>query len=179
MNEADGLNRIGRMGTQYMKCTWACRLALAALFFPLSVFAQTNGAPSGCPLNLIRFNPSDVTIRVQNTSGKTIVGLSFFAALADATEHWKWYHYDFDDSRPLREFGWNKEIRNGASKTLSWDRNDLDFEHGGGGAFVLTSVLFADGTSWEEAPDRASCSALWYNSHKKNFTRAIVLPPRG
>jgi len=161
-----------------MKCIWVSRLAIAAFLLPLSVLAQTNAAPSSCPLNLIRFNPSDVTIRVQNTSGKTIVGLSFYAALADATEHWKWFHWGFDDTRPLREFGWNKEIRNGASKTLSWDRNDLDFEHGGGGAFVLTSVLFEDGSSWEEPIDHASCSALWYNSHKKNFTKAIVLPLR-
>jgi len=161
-----------------MKWTWVSRLAIAAFLLPLPVLAQTTAAASSCPLNLLRFDPSDVNLRVQNASGKTIVGLSFYAALADATEHWKWYHYDFDDSRPLREFGWNKEIRNGASKTLSWPRNDLDFEHGGGGAFVLTSVLFADGSSWEEAADRASCSALWYNSHKKNFTKAIVLPPR-
>jgi len=107
----------------------------------------------------VKFDPSGISTRIQNTSGKTIVGLTFYAALADATEHWKWYHYDFDDSRPLREFGWNKEIKPMASKSLSWGA-DLDFEHGGGGAFVLTSALFSDGTSWEETSSGSSCSRL-------------------
>jgi hypothetical protein len=150
---------------------------VAVLFLPLAVMAQTNGAPANCPVTFVKFDPSAISTRIQNTSGKTIVGLTFYAALADATEHWKWYHYDFDDSRPLREFGWNKEIKPMASKSLSWGA-DLDFEHGGGGAFVLTSVLFSDGTSWEETPSGSSCKVLWYNSHKKSFSRPVELPVR-
>ena len=82
---------------------------VAALLLPLAVTAQANGTPANCPVTFVKFDPAAISTRVQNTSGKTIVGLTFYAALADATEHWKWYHYDFDDSRPLREFGWNKE----------------------------------------------------------------------
>jgi hypothetical protein len=71
--------------------------------------------------------------------------LVFNAAIADAAEHWIWPHWYFDVNRPI---GWNKVIKADAAKTLSWDRADVDFEHGGGGAFVLTSVPFEDGTSW-------------------------------
>ncbi len=109
---------------------------------------------------------------------KTIVGLVFDVALADAMEHWKWLHWDFDDSRPVREFGWNKSIKSASAKTLSWDRAHLDFEHGGGGAFVLTSVWFEDGSTWGESSDRAFCRYVWYNHHKKAFVRPVELPFR-
>jgi len=117
-------------------------------------------------------------VRIKNVSGKRIVGLVFNAALADATEHWKWLHWDFDEGRPVREFGWNKLIKNGEVKKLSWYRADIDFEHGGGGAFVLTSALFDDGSVWEEPGDSASCKYAWYNSHKKSFARPVELPFR-
>ena len=90
--------------------------------------------------------PFGVSVRIKNVSGKRIVGLVFNAALADATEHWKWLRWDFDQSRPVREFGWNKLIKNGDVKKLSWYRADIDFEHGGG-AFVLTSALSEDGSA--------------------------------
>ena len=57
-------------------------------------------------------------------------GLVFNAALADATEHWKWLHWDFDPGRPIREFGWNKLIRPGEKKKLSWYYADLDLGRG-------------------------------------------------
>jgi hypothetical protein len=115
---------------------------------------------------------------IRNTSGKTIVGLVFNAAIADATEHWKWVHWDFDESRPLRDFGWNKEIKTGATKRLGWGWGSyLDFEHIGGGAFVLTSVLFDDGSRWEDS-ERSVCKSLWYK-HKKSTFRPVELPPRG
>ena len=60
-----------------------------------------------------------MTVHIRNTSGKTIVGLVFNAAISDATEHWKWVHWDFDDSRPLRDFGWNKAIKRGTTKRLT------------------------------------------------------------
>jgi hypothetical protein len=140
--------------------------------------APSTGAPASCPIEFRHFDPSGVSVRIKNVSGKKVVGLTFNAALADATEHWKWYHWGFDDTRPIREFGWNKLIKDGASKTLSWYRADIDFEHGGGGAFVLTSALFEDGSIWEEAPDGASCKYVWYNSHKKSFVRPVLLPLR-
>jgi len=83
-----------------------------------------------------------------------------------------------DAGRPIREFGWNKLIKPGEKKKLSWYHADLDFQHGGGGAFVLTSVLFQDGSVWEEANDSASCKYVWYNSHKKAFVRPVQLPFR-
>jgi hypothetical protein len=134
--------------------------------------------PAACPVQFVRFNPSGVTVRVRNISGKPIVGLVFNAAIADAAEHWIWLHWYFDVNRPIREFGWNRVIKADAAKTLSWDRADVDFEHGGGGAFVLTSVLFEDGTSWEESKDNASCKYVWYHSHKKNLVKPVRLPFR-
>jgi hypothetical protein len=113
-------------------------------------------------------------------SGKKIVGLVFNAAISDATEHWKWIHWDFDDSRPLRDFGWNKTIKPGESKRLVWDQGwgaYLDFEHIGGGAFVLTSVLFDNGSRWQEVTDGDSCKRVWYK-HQKSLVRPIELPPR-
>jgi hypothetical protein len=141
-------------------------------------------APSGsstswsCPVQFLKFNPLGVSVKVRNVGNKVIVGLVFNAALADAAEHWKWLHWDFDDHRPLRNFGWNKPVKVGEIKNLSWDRADLDFEHGGGGAFVLTSVLFDDGSRWEETGDEASCKYVWINHHKKFFANPVVLPFR-
>lgn len=162
-------------------CVLVSYLALAALVFSPLVHAQSTtsspATPTACPIQIIRFNPSDVTARIRNTSGKRIVGLVFNIALADAAEHWKWLHYDFVDTLPIREFGWNKEIKNGDAKTLSWSA-DVDFYHGGGGAFVLTSVLYEDGSSWEESKDCASCKYVWYNGHKKSLVRPVDLPYR-
>ena len=165
-----------------MKWIWVSRFALVALVFCPPVRAQSTAsspaAPAACPVQLLRFDPSGVSVRIKNVSGKKIVGLVFNAALADATEHWKWLHWDFDAGRPIREFGWNKLIKDGQVKKLSWDRADIDFEHGGGGAFVLTSALFEDGSVWEEPGDSTSCKYVWYNRHKKSFARPVELPFR-
>jgi hypothetical protein len=161
-----------------MKSTWKYAVAAATLFLSVSIHSQTVPEPPPCPVKFLHINPSEVNIRVQNTGGKVIVGMQLYAALADSTEHWKWFHWDFDDDRPLRAFGWNREIKPSATKTLSWDRADLDFDRGGGGALVVDNILFADGSSWQESPDRSSCKMLWYNSHKKFFAKPIDLPPR-
>jgi hypothetical protein len=161
-------------------------LAATILFSTVCLAPSTNAqnaapnpsTPAACPVQFVRFNPSGVSVRVKNTSGKDIVGLVFNAALADATEHWIWLHWNFDATRPIRNFGWNKLIKPDAAKTLSWYREDIDFEHGGGGAFVLTSALFADGSTWEESLDGASCKYVWFNSHKKNLTKPLQLPFR-
>jgi hypothetical protein len=129
-------------------------------------------------VQFVRFNPSGVYVRIKNVSGKNIVGLSFNAAIADATEHWKWLHWEFSDTLPIRDFGWNRRIKVDAAKTLSWDRAYLDFNHGGGGAFVLTSVLFEDGSTWQESSGGASCKYVWHNSHKQSFVRPVILPLR-
>jgi hypothetical protein len=102
----------------------------------------------------------------------------FNVALADATERWKWLHWDFDQDRALRDFSWNRQIKQDATKTLTWPSANLDFEHGGGGAFVLTSVLFDDGSGWDSPANSANCKYLWYNNHKKFFLRPIQLPRR-
>jgi hypothetical protein len=161
-----------------MKWTWVSRLSFVVFVVPLPVLSQTTVAPSSCPLEFVNFNTSGVSVRVKNISGKEIVGLSFYAALSDATEHWKWLHWNLDDTKPLREFGWNKSLKPDATKTLSWDRADLDFEHNGGGAFVLTSVLFGDGSAWEEPAHSASCKIVWLNNHKKAFVKPVELPLR-
>jgi hypothetical protein len=172
------------------RCQWfngiewsrVSRFVIVALVFSPLAHAQNTAsnptAPAACPVQFVRFNPSGVSVRIKNVSGKKIVGLVFNAALADATENWKWYHWGFDETRPIREFGWNKLINDGVSKTLSWYREDLDFEHGGGGAFVLTSALFEDGSVWEESHDSASCKYVWHNNHKKSFVRPVLLPLR-
>ncbi len=157
---------------------------LAAPALLCATFSNAQAAPpnpaalAGCPVQFLRFNPSGVSVKIKNGSGKKIVGLVFNAALADATEHWKWYHWNFDDTRPIRDFGWNKQIADGQAKTLTWYNADIDFEHGGGGAFVLTSVLFEDGSIWEETEDAASCKYVWFNNHKKSFSRPISIPFR-
>jgi len=162
---------------------WVCGLVAAVLLSSTFAHGQTKASgptvPATCPIQFERFNPSSgVSVRIRNTSGKRIVGLVFNAALADATEHWKWYHWDFDDARPVRDFGWNKTIKEGAAKTLSWSWTNLDFQHGGGGAFVLTSALFDDGSVWEESGGRTSCMCLWSNSNKKGgLVRPVQLPP--
>jgi len=165
-----------------IKWIWISHFVLFAFVLCPQVRAQgpapSPSAPDACPVQLLRFDPSGVSVRIKNVSGKRIVGLVFNAALADATEHWKWLHWDFDEGRPVREFGWNKLIKNGEVKKLSWYRADIDFEHGGGGAFVLTSALFEDGSVWEEPGDSASCKYVWYNSHKKSFARPVELPFR-
>jgi hypothetical protein len=154
------------------------------LFFLLSPHVLAQSAPSSptapttCPVQFLHFDPDGVSARIKNVSGEQIVGLVFNAAVADATEHWKRLNWNFDDARPIQNFGWNKPIKAGETKKLSWDRMDLDFEHGGGGAFVLTSVLFEDGSSWEEADNRASCKYVWFHNHKKFFAKPVQLPFR-
>jgi hypothetical protein len=129
----------------------------------------------GLPGPVPTLRPRRVSTRIKNVSGRKIVGLVFNA---DATEHWKWLHWNFDGARPVQNFGWNKPIKAGETKKLSWDRVNLDFQHGGGGAFVLTSVLFEDGSSWEEADDQASCKYVWFHNHKKFFAKPVQLPFR-
>lgn len=154
---------------------------IAALLFPAvsqSQAAQSNAAASACPVEILSLDAAGVSAHIKNTSGKTIVGLVFNAAIADATEHWRWFHWDFDDSRPLRDFGWNKAIKTGATKRLTWGWGTyLDFQHIGGGAFVLTSVLFDDSSRWEQSDGGNSCEYLWYK-HKKTAFRPVELPPR-
>ena len=146
--------------------------------FPWPISAQ-NVAPAmqnSCPVELLKLNPSGVVLRVRNTSGKKIVGLVFNVATADATEHWKWLYKD--DGRSIRDFGWNKQIKDGEEKNLSWPGANINFFHGSGGVFVLTSALFDDGSSWEESKDSATCKSVWYDGHKKSFLHPVVLPLR-
>jgi len=171
-----------RFSTCFLQQVADQRLSLLTVVLLLVPFAhgQTRASfpklPATCPIQFEHLDPSNnASVRVRNTSGKTIVGLVFFVAIADATEHWKWYHWDFDDTRPVRKFGWNKTITSGQRKTLTWTGADLDFEHGGGGAFVLTSALFDDGSLWEEVSGQPSCTCLWYNSHKKG---GLIRPPQ-
>lgn len=139
--------------------------------------------PDACPVQLSDFHPAativsaGIGLRVKNISNKEIVGLVFDVALADAAENWKWLHWDFDQTRPLLDLGWNKPIRPGAVKKLTWNR-DLDFQHGGGGAFVLTSILFADGSGWRAPDDNSTCKIVWYNNKKTSLVRSVDLPPR-
>ena len=162
-----------------MRSRWVAGIFL--LFFAISTFAAGQSAspvePSPCPLELSHLKASSLGINVQNRSGKRIVGLVFYAAISDAAEHWKWLHWNYDDSRPIQEFGWNKQVKVGEAKRLTWNY-DLEREHGGGVALVLTSVLFADGTTWEEDVNGASCKEVWHHSHKKDFARPVELPPR-
>lgn len=161
---------------------FALTLLFAAALLQMPVVAQNapgiSAPAAGCPVRFLKFNPWGVSVRVKNVSGKPIAGLTFNAAIADATEHWTWLHWDFDVNRPIRDFGWNRVIKPDSSKTLSWDLANLDFHHGGGGAFVLTGVLYTDGTTWDEAPEGATCKFVWSNSHKKFFIKPVQLPFR-
>ncbi len=165
-----------------MRTHWILVVILA---FPIFAGAQNSSpaaAPSACGVELSELHVSErgyhpLSIQIRNMSGKRIVGLVFNAALSDATERWKWLHWNYDLTRPLQDIGWNKSIKEGESKKLSWDY-DLERDHGGGVALVLTSVLFADGTRWEEDIDRATCKQVWYHNHKKGFTRPVELPRR-
>jgi len=111
--------------------------------------------------------------------------MTFNAAVADATERWAW----IPQGNRIAEFDWNRELKQDQSKTLSWflisSYNEMLYfnqpyyqEHGSGGGLVLTKVLFADGTSWEDLPNSESCMGLWYNPHKKAFVKPIELPLR-
>jgi len=164
-----------------MQCKWFARLVIVLFSLSLPVIAQMNVMPSSCPVGISKFNPSGsngFTVRLENLKAKKIVGMAFNVALSDATENWRWFHYDDDPTRPLVGFNWNEEIEPRAVKTLTWGSGGGNFGHGGAAAFVLTSVLFEDGSSWNELPNRASCQALWYDYPKKGQTKAVVLPIR-
>lgn len=150
------------------------------LGFSVGACAQSsaNASTSGCPVELSQFGVSNLHIHVRNTSGKRIVGMVFNLALSDATEHWKWLHWDYDLNRPIQDFGWNKEVKEGESKKLSWPL-DYEREHSSGVALVLASILFSDGTAWESASEGYSCMEVWHHKHKKGgFARQVELPPR-
>lgn len=180
-----------------MKCLWISRLLIAAFVFPLATPAQQEKAPASCPVTFVHFDNggfsgfnSGVSLRVKNIGSKKIAGMTFNAALADATEHWQWIYWlpapVFGqvyapvslNNLPLRAFGWNKGIDPGASKSLSWDYLNLNHSHGGAAAMVLTSILYADGSRWDELPDRVSCIAISYNSRKNGLAAQVILPPR-
>ncbi|HEY1801984.1 MAG TPA: hypothetical protein VGG46_13730 [Terriglobales bacterium] len=129
---------------------------------------------------MARVSASPLSVRVKNTTGKTIVGLVFYVALADAAEHWAWFHWNFDPARPLRDFGWNRPIKPNVLKKVAWYGADAELEdsHSSGGALVLSNILFEDGSSWDMPPDESSCRILWHDKHIKGFTRPVVLPPR-
>jgi hypothetical protein len=91
---------------------------VATFVFVAVAQSQSPQPNAACPVEILSFAPAGVSIHIRNTSGKAIVGLVFNAAVA--TEHWKWFHWDFDDTRPVRDFGWNKAIKPGAAKRLSW-----------------------------------------------------------
>ncbi|HEY3768538.1 MAG TPA: hypothetical protein VGN44_07690 [Candidatus Angelobacter sp.] len=113
--------------------------AMVAIFaFSLFAGAQTAPAvaPSACPVELTNLHVSDVSVHLKNISGKRIVGLVFNVALSDATERWIWMHWAYDLGRPLQQLGWNKEIKEGDSKKLSWGWN-FEREHNGGVALCL------------------------------------------
>ncbi len=165
----------------------ALRFLVPVLFLLPSVANSQTNSPAAtrpdCPVEITKLHPSSsftttgLNVHVKNVTKKEIVGLVFDVALADAAEDWKWLHWDFDDTRPLRDFGWNKPIKPNETKTLSWPA-DLDFQHGGGGALVLTSALFADGSDWHAPEDTAVCKQVWYNSNKKSFAKPVDLPLR-
>jgi hypothetical protein len=141
--------------------------------------------PDACPIQISDFHPSatfstqGVGLRVKNVTTKEVVGMVFDVALADAAENWKWLHWNFDSTRPLQDFGWNKPIKPGETKKLSWDFANLDFQHNGGGAFVLTSVLFGDGSGYQAPADNSVCKLAWYNGNKKGgLIRSVDLPQR-
>jgi N-acetylneuraminic acid mutarotase len=153
--------------------------ALAAFFFvthTTDTDGQMQSSVSTCPVQAVHFNPSGLSVRVENTSGKKIVGMTWFAAIADATEHWNWIYWNLPGPLRLREFNWNKEVKSSAKKTLDWSYADLDFQHASGGAFILGSVLFSDGTRWEGIPADHVCQVLWLESNKKAFARPEELP---
>jgi hypothetical protein len=168
-----------------MRTRWIAAVLIVVPAFPIFAGGQ-NSSPAAVPLacgvelsdlhvSARRYHP--LSIQIKNMSGKRIVGLVFNAALSDATERWKWLHWNYDLTRPLQDIGWNKPVKERESKTLSWDY-DLEREHGGGVALVLTSVLFADGTRWEEDVESATCKQIWYSNHKKGLTRPVELPRR-
>ncbi|HEY7402574.1 MAG TPA: hypothetical protein VIB39_03565 [Candidatus Angelobacter sp.] len=162
-----------------MNRRWFVAAMIAIFVFSVPVHAQAgpSGAQQGCAVELSNLHVDSLSVRLKNTSGKKIVGLVFNVAFADATERWRWLHWEYDLNRPMQEFGWNKPIGQGESKKLQWGF-DFDHEHGGGVALALTSILYADGTSWEDAPDSTSCMQIWYHRHKKGFTKPVFLPLR-
>src|SRR5579864_1781075 len=180
-----GLNLLPEICGKSMRTHWIAAVLIVVLAFPICAGGQsssTAAATLACGVALSELHVSErgyhpLSIQIKNMSGKRIVGLVFNAALSDATERWKWLHWNYDLTRPLQDIGWNKPVKEGESKKLSWDY-DLEREHGGGVALVLTSVLFADGTRWEEDIDSTTCKQIWYNSHKKGFTRPVELPRR-
>lgn len=171
-----------------MSRTWLLQVGVVLLAVPLLAQPQSQpqtliqappiAAQPDCPVEIQHLSPGAVSVKIKNVSGKLIVGIIFNAALADVTERWKWLHWDWDQDRSLRDFSWNRQIKQDAIKTLTWPSANLDFQHGGGGAFVLTSVLFDDGSGWDASATNSTCKILWYNNHKKSFLRPVRLPRR-
>lgn len=166
-------------------------LAIAVFLSPSFTYAQNNPPASGCPVTFVHVDRPDyvnrlnLNVRIQNKSATKIVGMTFDVAIADASEKWDW----IPDGPRIAEFDWNRELKPGQAKSLSWylvpssvEANYIGqqyyHEHSSGGAVVLTKVLFSDGTSWEDASNHPSCMGLWFNPNKKFFAKPIQLPPR-
>ncbi len=154
-----------------MKWTRVFRFVLAVFVVPIVTLvspslthSQTapaeSDAASSCPLVIHQFRPWEIRAHVENTSGKTIVGLTFYVALADATEHWKWLHYNFDDSRPLHGSVWNKPLGPGAEMTLRWNRDLLILDQSAGSRLSPLPVEISFNMCWT-GPWFASAKGSW------------------
>ena len=97
-----------------MKSQWMVGIMVGVFAVSLAG-AQT---PSACPLELSEFHVSSLSVHIRNTSSKPIAGMVFNVAFSDATERWKWLHWNYDLTRPLQEFGWNKVVKAGEEKKL-------------------------------------------------------------
>jgi hypothetical protein len=164
------------------KKSWGILSMIAVLLLSLNASAQTGptsaASATACPVQLENLHVFFVSVQVTNTSKKKIVGLVFHAALADATENWKWLHMSYDERFPLQPFDWNKGLDKDETTKVSWHADLTQHSHGGGMAFVLTRILFADGSTWEDSPDSATCKLTWHDHHKKAFARPVELPRR-
>jgi hypothetical protein len=167
-----------------MKFGWGIRrmTLVSILSLALNAGAQSGTSSaalvSACPVQVADLHVFWISVQVTNTSGKKIVGMVFNAALADPTERWKWLHQGYNDRQPLQGFGWNTPLEKAETTKISWRADLARGGYDSGVAFVLTRVLFADGSSWEEARDSATCKATWHGRHKKGFSKPVELPPR-
>jgi hypothetical protein len=78
-------NHPHRFGLDNIKWRLPSSLAVVALMISPLAYAQGSvpspATPRACPIQFLRFEPSVVSVRVKNTSGKRIVGLVFMLPL--------------------------------------------------------------------------------------------------
>ena len=142
--------------------------------FGQSVAPATTPASSGCPVEIVKMNPSHesfwnnmattktygnttvndhnkfLEVKVKNNTDKTIAGIKFVTGYYDSTEDL--------NTIPI-EWGLHHEIKPGDIGTGNWDTNLYQKRASIGWVIMPLKILYSDGSKWKQTGNE--CMYEW------------------